>query len=184
METPFLGYCRQHRLRSKLARLFKTYDPHAHPSDDRVVNKRIVPALQNKPITICGDGNQTRSLCCVDDLIEGFVHLMNSSDELTGPVNLGNPGELAVRETVEVMIHLTESRSMLTFRPFAEDDPKQSQPGNILARETLGWQPATPLREGLLRTREYFEGHIWRDGSKISSGKEIDTDEVYALPVS
>jgi UDP-glucuronate decarboxylase len=157
-ETLFFDYHRQHNLEIKVARIFNTYGPRMHPNDGRVVSNFIVPALKGEPITIYGEGLQTRSFCYVDDLVEGFLRLMNSPRELTGPVNLGNPGEFTIRQLAEMTIELTGSSSKLTFLPMPQDDPKQRRPDITLAQEKLGWQPKVQLREGLKRTIEYFDG--------------------------
>ncbi len=156
-ETLFFDYHRQHRLEIKVARIFNTYGPRMHPNDGRVVSNFIVQALRGSPITIYGDGSQTRSFCYVDDLIEGFVRLMGSPADVTGPVNLGNPGEFSIRELAEQTIEMTGSKSTLTFMPLPQDDPKQRQPDISLAQGQLGWQPKVPLREGLKHTIEYFD---------------------------
>ena len=156
-ETLFFDYRRQHGLRIKVARIFNTYGPRMHPNDGRVVSNFIVQALRNQPITLYGDGTQTRSFCYVDDLIEGFVRLMASPDELTGPVNLGNPGEFTMIELAETVRDLTGSRSPLVLAPLPQDDPRQRQPDITLAREQLGWEPKVALREGLRPTIAYFE---------------------------
>ena len=156
-ETLFFDYRRQHGLDIKVARIFNTYGPRMHPNDGRVVSNFIVQALQNWPITLYGDGTQTRSFCYVDDLIEGFVRLMNSPDGLTGPVNFGNPGEFTMIELAEAVKDLTGSSSNLIHEPLPQDDPKQRQPDISLAKAHLGWQPKVPLREGLKPTIAYFE---------------------------
>jgi UDP-glucuronate decarboxylase len=156
-ETLFFDYRRQHGLNIKVARIFNTYGPKMHPSDGRVVSNFIMQALQNRPITIYGDGSQSRSFCYVDDLIEGFVRLMDSPDDITGPINLGNPGEFSIRELAEQVIDLTGSASRLELRPLPSDDPTQRQPDISRAREQLGWEPTIPLRDGLTRTIPYFE---------------------------
>ena len=156
-ETLFFDYHRQHRLQIKVARIFNTYGPRMHPNDGRVVSNFIVQALKNEPITIYGEGSQTRSFCYVDDLIEGFLRLMDSPAEVTGPINLGNPGEFTIRELAEKVIALTGSRSRLEARPLPADDPTQRQPDIRLAREQLGWAPSVPLEQGLTRTIAYFE---------------------------
>ncbi len=156
-ETLFFDYRRQHGMRIKVARIFNTYGPRMHPNDGRVVSNFIVQALRNQPITLYGDGTQTRSFCYVDDLIEGFVRLMNSPDDLTGPVNLGNPGEFTMIELAETIQDLTGSRSPLVHEPLPQDDPRQRQPDIRLAKEHLGWEPGVPLREGLRPTIAYFE---------------------------
>jgi UDP-glucuronate decarboxylase len=156
-ETLFFDYYRQHRLPIKVARIFNTYGPRMHPNDGRVVSNFIIQALKGEPITIYGDGSQTRSFCYVDDQIDGLVRLMETADDFTGPVNIGNPSEFSVRELAEKVIDLTGSRSRLTFKPLPEDDPKQRCPDITLAGQALGWQPKTALEEGLKRTIPYFE---------------------------
>jgi UDP-glucuronate decarboxylase len=155
-ETLFFDYHRQHRLSIKVARIFNTYGPRMHPNDGRVVSNFIVQALTGKPITLYGDGMQTRSFCYVDDLVEGLTRLMNSSDELTGPINLGNPREFSVRELAEKVIELTRSRSTLEYHPLPADDPKQRQPDVSLARRHLDWAPTIALELGLKSTIAYF----------------------------
>jgi UDP-glucuronate decarboxylase len=157
-ETLFFDYRRQHRLPIKVARIFNTYGPRMHPDDGRVVSNFIVQALRREPITIYGDGTQTRSFCYVDDLIEGFVRLMATSDDFTGPVNLGNPGEFTMEQLAEKVLALTGSRSKIVYRPLPVDDPKQRQPDISLANEKLGWTPKVPLDVGLERTIAYFDG--------------------------
>ncbi|MFO1361183.1 MAG: UDP-glucuronic acid decarboxylase family protein [Burkholderiales bacterium] len=157
-ETLFFDYWRQHRLRIKVARIFNTYGPRMHPNDGRVVSNFIVQALAGKPITIYGDGRQTRSFCYVDDLIEGIVRLMGTPDDFTGPVNLGNPAEMTIRELAEKVIALTGSRSKIETRPLPQDDPIQRQPDIALARAQLGgWTPRVALEDGLRKTIAYFE---------------------------
>jgi UDP-glucuronate decarboxylase len=156
-ETLFFDYYRQHKLRIKVGRIFNTYGPRMHPNDGRVVSNFIVQALKNEPITLYGDGSQSRSFCYVDDLIEAFVRLMDTPDDFTGPMNLGNPNEFTIRQLAETVIELTGSRSALTFMPLPSDDPKQRQPDITLAREMLVWEPETVLRNGLVRTIEYFD---------------------------
>jgi UDP-glucuronate decarboxylase len=155
-ETLFFDYHRQHQLRIKIARIFNTYGPNMHPNDGRVVSNFVMQALQNQPITIYGDGSQTRSFCYVDDLIEAFVRLMDTPDDFTGPVNTGNPNEFTILELAEKIIDLTGSSSKIERRPLPHDDPKQRQPDITLAREKLGWEPRTTLDEGLPKTIEYF----------------------------
>jgi UDP-glucuronate decarboxylase len=155
-ETLFFDYFRQLRLRIKVARIFNTYGPRMHPNDGRVVSNFIVQALRNQPITVFGDGSQTRSFCYVDDLIDGVWRLMNSPDEITGPVNLGNPREFTIRELAETIIRLTGSSSSLVFKPLPQDDPRQRQPDISLARKQLAWEPRVPLEQGLTKTIEYF----------------------------
>ncbi len=156
-ETLFFDYWRQHGIEIKVARIFNTYGPRMHPDDGRVVSNFIVQALQGKPITIYGDGSQTRSFCYVDDMIEAFVRLMSSPSDLTGPLNLGNPAEFTIRELAELVIDLTGSRSKLTFADLPQDDPKQRRPDISLAGEHLGWAPEVQLSEGLSETIRYFD---------------------------
>jgi len=156
-ETLFFDYYRQHNLKIKVARIFNTYGPNMHPHDGRVVSNFIVQALKNESITVYGDGSQSRSFCHVDDLIEGFLALMNSPDELTGPVNLGNPNEFTILELAEKVIDLTGSASEIIFKLLPSDDPKQRQPDIRLAGDELGWQPKVRLEEGLKETISYFE---------------------------
>ena len=172
-ETLFFDYHRQHRLEIKVARIFNTYGPRMHPSDGRVVSNFIVQALNGEPITIYGDGSQTRAFCYVDDLIEGFVRLMESPTEVTGPINFGNPGEFTIRELAELTIEMTGSRSKLTFLPLPQDDPKQRRPDISLAEQKLDWRPTIPLRDGLRQTIIYFDqlmtgGHKSRDAHQPS----------------
>jgi UDP-glucuronate decarboxylase len=155
-ETLFFDYFRQHRLRIKVARIFNTYGPNMHPFDGRVVSNFILQALQNKPLTVYGDGSQSRSFCYVDELIDGFLRLMQSGDDFTGPVNLGNPVEFTMLELAEQVKDLTGSKSEIKFEPLPEDDPKQRQPDITLAKEKLGWEPKVPLRQGLEKTIAYF----------------------------
>lgn len=156
-ETLFFDYRRQYDLPIKVARIFNTYGPRMHPKDGRVVSNFIVQALNGEPITIYGDGTQTRSFCYVDDLIDGLVKLMNSCDECTGPVNLGNPDEFTIKDLAEQVISLTGSDSELIFQPLPQDDPKQRQPDIGLAREELGWEPSVNLNTGLISTIRYFQ---------------------------
>ena len=159
-ETLFFDYHRQHNLEIKVARIFNTYGPRMHPSDGRVVSNFIVQALKGEPITLYGDGYQTRSFCYVDDLIDGLVRLMESPAALTGPVNLGNPAEFTMRELAELVLAETRSSSPLVTMPLPRDDPKQRQPDISFAQERLGWAPKVSLREGLKPTAEYFRAHI------------------------
>ncbi|MBA4313703.1 MAG: NAD-dependent dehydratase [Alcaligenaceae bacterium] len=156
-ETLFFDYHRQHNLDIKVARIFNTYGPRMHPNDGRVVSNFIVQALKGQDITIFGDGSQTRSFCYVDDLIEGFIRLMNTEPGFTGPVNLGNPGEFTMLELAEKVIDLTGSKSKLTFMPLPQDDPKQRQPNIELAKAKLGWEPTIKLEEGLRKTIKHFK---------------------------
>ena len=161
-ETLFFDYYRQHRLRIKVARIFNTYGPRMHPNDGRVVSNFIVQALKGEPITIFGDGAQTRSFCYVDDLIEGFIRLMATDDEVTGPINLGNPGEFTIRQLAELVIAETGSKSKLVFKPLPQDDPLQRQPDIAIARKQLGWEPKVPLKDRLKRTIAYFDDLLGR----------------------
>ena len=159
-ETLFFDYHRQHGLEIKVARIFNTYGPRMHPADGRVVSGFIVQALREEPITIFGDGSQTRSFCYVSDLVDGLIRLMESEATLTGPVNLGNPGEFTIRELAEKVISATGSGAKIVLRPLPADDPKQRQPDIRVARERLGWTPVVNLDQGLHRTIEYFRKHI------------------------
>jgi len=156
-ETLFFDYFRQHSLKIKVARIFNTYGPFMQANDGRVVSNFIVQALKGNPITIYGDGNQTRSFCYVDDLIDGIVRMMDSPDEFTGPVNMGNPGEFTIRQLAEKIINMTGSRSKLVFEPLPDDDPRQRCPDVTLAKESLGWEPGVRLEEGLVKTIAYFD---------------------------
>jgi UDP-glucuronate decarboxylase len=156
-ETLFFDYWRQHHLRIKVARIFNTYGPRMHPNDGRVVSNFIVQALKGKDITIYGEGSQTRSFCYVDDLIEGFLRLMKTDDSVTGPVNLGNPGEFTIKQLAEKVIALTGSKSKLIYQPLPADDPLQRRPDISLAKKHLDWQPAIALDEGLKKTIAYFD---------------------------
>jgi UDP-glucuronate decarboxylase len=156
-ETLFFDYFRQHNLKIKVARIFNTYGPRMHPNDGRVVSNFIVQALQGAPITLYGDGTQTRAFCYVDDLIEGFVKLMAAGDDVTGPVNLGNPVETSVAELADIIIDMTGSRSKLSRRPLPIDDPIQRCPDITEAKRLLDWHPKTDLRDGLARTIDYFD---------------------------
>jgi UDP-glucuronate decarboxylase len=155
-ETLFFDYWRQHRVRIKVVRIFNTYGPRMHPNDGRVVSNFIVQALQDQDITIYGDGSQTRSFCYVDDLIDAMIRAMNTLDDFTGPINIGNPREFTIRELAEQVMALTGSNSRLVFRPLPDDDPRQRQPDISLAREVLDWAPKVPLTAGLERTITYF----------------------------
>jgi UDP-glucuronate decarboxylase len=155
-ETLFFDYWRQHRLEIKVMRIFNTYGPRMHPNDGRVVSNFIVQALRGEPITIYGDGSQTRSFCYVDDLIEGMLRFMDSPAEFTGPLNMGNPREFTMLELAELVLKLVGGSSRLTFMPLPEDDPKQRQPDITLAKQTLDWQPTVSLEDGLKETIAYF----------------------------
>ena len=164
-ETLFFDYRRQHDMRIKIARIFNTYGPRMHPNDGRVVSNFIMQALRGEDITLYGDGEQTRSFCYVDDLVTGLISLMNTSDDVTGPVNLGNPGEFTIRELAELVIELTGAKSKLVHAPLPEDDPRQRQPDISLARERLGWRPEIELRDGLVKTIAYFDAMLTGQGS-------------------
>jgi UDP-glucuronate decarboxylase len=159
-ETLFFDYHRQYGLPIKIGRIFNTYGPRMHPDDGRVVSNFIVQALKGEPITIYGEGTQTRSFCYVDDLIEAFLRFMATAPEVIGPINLGNPGEFTMLELAETVLRLTGSRSKLVFLPLPTDDPRQRRPDIAKARELLGWEPRVPLEDGLERTIEYFRAII------------------------
>ena len=163
-ETLFFDFHRQFGLPIKVARIFNTYGPRMHPNDGRVVSNFIVQALKNEPITIYGEGTQTRSFCYVDDLIEGLILLMNSPSAFTGPVNLGNPVEFEIRELAQLVIEMTGSQSQIRFLPLPSDDPKQRKPDIALAKAQLGWQPKAQLREGLQKTIAYFDHLLTSSG--------------------
>jgi UDP-glucuronate decarboxylase len=166
-ETLFYDYQRQHELQIRVARIFNTYGPRMHPEDGRVVSNFIIQALNNKPITIYGDGSQTRSFCYVDDLIEGLVRLMNIDGDAVTPVNLGNPTEVTICELARLIVSLIGSRSLVEFRPLPQDDPKQRCPDITRARKLLRWQPKVPLEEGLKRTIAYFESLLSRNTEQV-----------------
>jgi UDP-glucuronate decarboxylase len=172
-ETLFFDYWRQHKLRIKVARIFNTYGPRMHPHDGRVVSNFIIQALLGQEITIYGDGSQTRSFCYVDDLIDGLIRLMRSDDDVVGPINIGNPVEFSMLQLANVVIELTGSKSRIVHRPLPQDDPKQRQPDISKAQKILGWQPATPLKEGLDKTIAYFEELLREPGiiDLIENGK-------------
>jgi len=155
-ETLFFDYHRQHRINIRVVRIFNTYGPRMHPNDGRVVSNFIIQALNNRDITVFGDGSQSRSFCYVDDLIDGLMRMMNTANDFTGPVNIGNPNEFSILELAEKVIELTGSSSKIIFKPLPEDDPMQRRPNIDLAREKLGWEPKIQLREGLERTIAYF----------------------------
>jgi UDP-glucuronate decarboxylase len=156
-ETLFFDYYRQHKLNIRVVRIFNTYGPRMHPNDGRVVSNFILQALRNQDLTVYGDGNQTRSFCYVDDMIEGVIRMMNTPDDFTGPLNLGNPAEYRILELAEKIIRLTRSRSKIVFKPLPEDDPLQRKPDIELARAKLQWQPKMQLEEGLKQTISYFK---------------------------
>lgn len=159
-ETLFFDYHRQHALQIKVARIFNTYGPRMHPDDGRVVSNFVVQALSNRDITVYGDGRQTRSFCYVDDLVQGLIAMMETDSRVTGPINLGNPGEFTIRELAELVVELTGSRSEIIYKPLPQDDPRQRKPDIDRATRILGWRPTIDLREGLVRTIEYFRAQI------------------------
>lgn len=167
-ETLFMDYRRQHNLSVKIVRIFNTYGPNMHPNDGRVVSNFILQALQNKPITLYGDGNQSRSFCYVDDLVSGLVLMMNSREDFCGPVNMGNPIERTIRVLAEKIVAITGSRSELVFKPLPQDDPRRRKPDISLAQKELGWQPEVDIDEGLSKTIAYFEDLMIRRGKLLS----------------
>lgn len=171
-ETLFFDYHRQHKLRIKVARIFNTYGPRMHPSDGRVVSNFIVQALQHKPITVFGEGNQTRSFCYVEDMIEGFVRLMDSPDSFTGPVNLGTADEFTIRELAEKVVQITGSSSKIVHKPLPSDDPRQRQPDTTLAKQQLDWAPSIKLEQGLKATIKYFERLLVAKGWRASGNDQ------------
>jgi UDP-glucuronate decarboxylase len=162
-ETLFFDYRRQHKLPIKVARIFNTYGPGMHPADGRVVSNFVIQALRNEDITVYGEGQQTRSFCYVDDLVEGLLRLMETPDSVTGPVNLGNPVEFTIRQLAEQVIELTGSSSKLVFHPLPQDDPKQRRPNISLAKDLLAWEPKVQLRDGLKKTIAYFDKLLRED---------------------
>ncbi len=159
-ETLFFDYHRQHNLKIKVARIFNTYGPRMHPNDGRVVSNFVCQALQGNPITVYGDGSQTRSFCYVDDMIEGFIKLMHSPDDFTGPVNIGNPGEYTILQIAEAVRDHIGSKAEIVFKPLPKDDPRRRQPDISLAKNALSWEPKVQLAEGLAKTIEYFENFL------------------------
>ena len=155
-ETLFFDYFRQHKLRIKVARIFNTYGPYMHPNDGRVVSNFVMQALRGEPITLYGDGTQTRSFCYVSDLVDGLIRLMNSGDDVTGPINLGNPNEITVREIAEIIVSACGSQYRISFKPLPADDPRQRRPDITKARQLLGWSPSVALADGLPPTIDYF----------------------------
>ena len=168
-ETLFFDYHRQHNVNIKVVRIFNTYGPHMHPSDGRVVSNFIVQALKGEDITVYGDGSQTRSFCYVDDLVDAMMRMMGTDASITGPINTGNPGEFTIRQLADLVIEMTGSRSRVVYRDIPVDDPKQRRPDITRARELLGWEPTIQLREGLMRTIQYFEGVIGTDSQRPSA---------------
>ena len=170
-ETLFFDYLRQHRVRIKVARIFNTYGPRMHPNDGRVVSNFIVQALRGEDITLYGDGMQTRAFCFASDLIDGLMRLMATGEDITGPINIGNPHEIPVRELAERIIRLTGSRSILIHKPLPQDDPMQRCPDITLARDTLGWKPAVALDDGLRLTIDYFARVLAERGDPAVAAK-------------
>ena len=162
-ETLFFDYRRQHGMPIKIARIFNTYGPRMQTDDGRVVSSFVVQALRQEPITVYGDGEQTRSFCYVDDLVDGLVRLMNTPDKVTGPLNLGNPEEITIRALADMIIRLTSSKSRIVYKELPEDDPRRRQPDIMKAKTVLGWAPSTPLEVGLENTIEYFERLLYHD---------------------
>jgi UDP-glucuronate decarboxylase len=162
-ETLCFDYYRQHKLNVKVARIFNTYGPNMLPNDGRVVSNFIVQALKGQELTVFGDGNQTRSFCYVDDMIEAFIKLMDTADDVTGPVNLGNPSEFSILELANMILELTDSGSKIVFKPLPQDDPVQRQPDIGLAKKLIGWEPLVPLKDGLKKTIEYFSDLLRAD---------------------
>lgn len=159
-ETLFFDYHRQHNLQIKVVRIFNTYGPRMHPNDGRVVSNIVLQALRGEDITLYGDGSQTRSFCYVDDLIDGFIRMMDTGPEITGPINIGNPGEFTIRQLAEMVIDITNSQSRLSYRPLPPDDPRQRRPDISRAQNILDWQPNIALRQGLERTISYFDSYL------------------------
>ena len=159
-ETLFFDYHRQHNVKIKVARIFNTYGPRMHPNDGRVVSNFIVQALKGEDITLYGDGEQTRSFCYVSDLVDGLIQLMDSEDDVTGPLNMGNPGEFTIRQLAETVLEMTGSKSKIVHKPLPSDDPRQRQPDITRAREQLGWEPTVKLSDGLRPTIEYFSNEV------------------------
>ncbi|HTS21098.1 MAG TPA: UDP-glucuronic acid decarboxylase family protein [Casimicrobiaceae bacterium] len=159
-ETLFFDYHRQHRVAIKVARIFNTYGPRMHPNDGRVISNFVMQALRSEPLTVYGDGSQTRSFCYVDDMIEAMIRLMEAPDDVTGPVNLGNPREHSILELARLIVELTGSSSTIVFERLPEDDPRQRRPDIAVAKRHLDWEPSTPVRDGLARTIAYFEAQL------------------------
>jgi UDP-glucuronate decarboxylase len=164
-ETLFFDYYRQHRVPIKVARIFNTYGPRMHPNDGRVISNFVMQALRSKPVTIYGDGSQTRSFCYVDDMVEAMISFMNAPDGITGPLNLGNPTESSILELATLIVEMTHSRSQIVFEKLPSDDPRQRKPDITQAMQLLNWSPSTPVREGLSRTIAYFESELTKSTS-------------------
>jgi UDP-glucuronate decarboxylase len=176
-ETLFFDYHRQHQIHIKVVRIFNTYGPRMHPQDGRVVSNFIVQALRHEPLTLSGDGRQTRSFCFVDDLIDGLILMMNSSSDVTGPVNLGNPDECTIRDLAERIVVLSESTSLIRYGPRPPDDPRQRCPDIALARSQLRWEPSTAMEPGLLRTISYFRELLSDTSASSAMNKSISSAE-------
>lgn len=170
-ETLFFDYHRQHQLGIKVARIFNTYGPRMHPDDGRVVSNFIVQALRGGDITLYGDGQQTRSFCYVDDLVDGLMRLMHSPKEVTGPINLGNPGEFTIRQLAEMVIELVGSKSKLSYLPLPQDDPRQRKPDITKAQAVLGWTPTVALKDGLLMTISYFDALLRKNDPILAASR-------------
>jgi UDP-glucuronate decarboxylase len=183
-ETLFFDYWRQHKLRVKVARIFNTYGPRMHPNDGRVVSNFIVQALLGRDITVFGDGLQTRAFCYVDDLIDGLLRLMDTADDVTGPINIGNPKEFTILELAALVIELTGSRARIVHRPRPQDDPRQRSPDISKARDVLGWAPQTALADGLMRTIEYFDALLRDDRIKPLVAPAAVTPDELAPPAA
>jgi UDP-glucuronate decarboxylase len=166
-ETLFFDYKRQHDLNIRVARIFNTYGPRMHPNDGRVVSNFIVQCLQDEPVTIYGDGSQTRSFCYVDDMVDGLISLMNAEDSVSGPINLGNPVEFTISELAELVVQMTASKSSIEYRPLPQDDPVQRKPRIALAKDLLKWEPTVPLEHGLKRTIDYFDNLLKQSDSRL-----------------
>jgi UDP-glucuronate decarboxylase len=164
-ETLFFDYYRQHQVPIKVARIFNTYGPRMHPNDGRVISNFVMQALRSKPVTIYGDGSQTRSFCYVDDMVEAMISFMNAPDGVTGPLNLGNPTESSILEIATLIVEMTHSRSRIVFEKLPSDDPRQRKPDITQAMQLLNWSPSTPVREGLSRTIAYFESELTKTDS-------------------
>ena len=169
-ETLVFDYVRQHKLNAKVVRIFNTYGPRMHPNDGRVVSNFVVQALSGKDITLYGDGSQTRSFCYVDDLVEAIIRMMATGPDLPGPINIGNPVEFTIKELAELVIELTGSKSKLVINPLPSDDPKQRQPDISKAREHLKWEPKIPLRDGLVKTIDYFDQMLRKNDAPLGVG--------------
>lgn len=176
-ETLFFDYHRQHGVRIKVARIFNTYGPRMHPDDGRVVSNFIVQALRNEPITIYGDGGQTRSFCYIDDMVDGIVRFMNAPDDFTGPLNLGSPAEITIKELAETIVRVTGSSAVLAYKPLPADDPERRQPDITLARTELGWEPRTGLADGLETTVGYFRDLLKRDANSNQNQNRPKPDQ-------